>query len=117
MIPSAREILVGAAFLAQRYGLQVPESAVTASARAEAETLATDEADEPAALFFALCRRTRALGQAWSVLPDLVALSQATTLGQDLRATREELRSLRMAIATRRASYDDVCIRFRAWTS
>jgi hypothetical protein len=116
VIPSDRDIVAGAAFLAERYALEVPPPAVLKLARAEAVALAVDEADEPAALFYAFSRRARGLRSAWSVLPDLLALNQATALGHELVTERDALRSLRVAIATQTATFEEVRARFRSWT-
>lgn len=56
--------------------------------------LAPREADEPAALFFALAKLSGPLGQAWPLFPVLMGRNHAAGLGVVLRATNEELEEL-----------------------
>lgn len=105
MIPSDAEVL-GAwiPFLARRYDLEPPSPAAVTAALEEARTLAADGRDEAAALFFALSHRARALRGWWSILPHVAALRLAPGLG----ASAAELRALRLDVASRRASFEDV---------
>ncbi len=112
MIPSAESILGAHAFLARRFGLtSAPSEAGVRNALAMARALATQDTDEPAALFFALAMFPRALGDAWRVLPAVVAINHAVSLGLRLRMTRDELLPFYGAIVTRTATFEEV----RAW--
>lgn len=109
MIPSAAQILATHAFLARRYGLaeRVSEKGITAAVEL-AKTLATVERDEPAAVFFALSLYARSLGALWPLQPRLEADAVARGLGLVLDASSEELRALRLDVASQRVGYDEV---------
>src|SRR4051794_30879631 len=90
MIPSAAWFLSGLRFYARRHALPThfDEAAIT-EALVEAQQLAKTESDEPAALFFACARRSRAFAGAAGRIAPFVAQRQAETLG--LRLTVEDL--------------------------
>jgi hypothetical protein len=80
----------------------------------EASELAADRIeDEPAAILFAMTRRPRRLGDAWQALPLVLAENMARKAGMQLRLDIRdvELESLRLRVAARLATFDDV----RAW--
>ncbi len=109
MIPTLPEVIAAHEWLTRRYGLSGYRSdAVLAAAREEAEALADGTTDEPAALFYAFARRGHALRDAWAQLTDLLALNSLHSIGFDLTAASGELRSLRAAVASRRAAWRDV---------
>lgn len=110
MIPSIDEVLAAHEFVARRLDVDGrPNTEQIAGCLDEARAFADDRpADEPAALFFALTRRPRALGGLWRTLPLLLAVNQAREGGLRVNATEEEWRSLRLDIVSRRASIDDV---------
>ena len=109
MIPTVDVVIEGFGLLARRYRWPGDLNArVIADAIGEARALATDERDEPAAVFFAFARRPKALRQAWPLLPRFLAASVAAGLTMTIRATPEDFTTLRLAIAERRATYEDV---------
>ena len=113
MIPDLPEIVAAHEWLTRRYGLSGHrDDGVLAAARDEADALADSEADEPAALFFAFARRGHTLRDAWAPLTDLLVLTAVQRLGRQLAASGDELRRLRVSVAARRVSWDDVRVWF-----
>ena len=114
MIPSLSQIIDAHRFLNQSFDLKsVPDPALLELTRQEAITLATTEASEPAALFFAFSRRARALGDAWRLLPDLLAIHQARSLGKPLGLNHSELKSMRVDIARQALTFEQIRERLR----
>ncbi|MBX3275906.1 MAG: hypothetical protein KF729_36950 [Sandaracinaceae bacterium] len=113
MIPSAEALIEGWAFLARRYGLSGAVDAravgrVVALARACA---AGAEADEPAALFFALSREPEAFAGGWRRATEVFPSAHAHALGWTLDATPLEVANQRLAVYAGRAGFEDT----RAW--
>lgn len=109
MIPSADQLVATHAFLARRYGLRPHASEKGLQAAVElARTLAGTPRDEPAAIFFALSLYARSLGALWPLQPRLEADGVARGLGLALVATDEELRLLRLDIASQKRGFDEV---------
>jgi hypothetical protein len=73
--------------------------AAVAEALAEARRLAAAETDEPAALFFACARRSRAVAGAAGRIAPFAARSHARSLGLELTIEDLELEILRARIA------------------
>jgi len=115
VIATVDELVAAHEWLRRRHRLKsAPSRVVLESVRAEAVQLAATTADEPAAIWFALGRRGRALSDVWALLPDLVALNALQASGRALDANAKgALRALRTRVVTRTASYEDV----RAWFS
>jgi hypothetical protein len=110
MIPSDDEVLAMVPSLRVIFHVDADLSrAVVAAALEEARGLASDPRDAAAAVFYAFGRRAHVLRGWWRVLTDLLALHQVrTTTGTPLAATANELRALRVAVASRGATFDDV---------
>jgi hypothetical protein len=110
MIPTTTEVFAAFPFLAKLHGLQeLPDAGGVAAALEEARTLGADGRDEAAAVFFAFARRAHVLRAWWPALTfDLSAMLVRQRGGRSLHEFRDELRALRLDIAGRRASYDDV---------
>lgn len=113
MIPDASTVLIGAVFLARRYGVRRPPDAeVVRLALAKAEALAGGvERDEPAALFHALASVPHAFPGVGSGVVLLVTMNHSAALGLVLDAERGELLRYVRAISDGRVSFDEV----RAW--
>jgi hypothetical protein len=113
MIPSRESFLAGLRFYARRHALptRYDDSAV-AEALVEAERLTTAEIDEPAALFFACARRSRAfVGAAGRIVP-FVAQRHAESLGFELTVEELELEILRARILLGAVDFDELRARF-----
>ncbi len=110
MIPTIDEILAAHEFVARRFGVDGrPNVEQIAMCLDEARAFADNRpADEPAALFYVLTRRPRAIGGLWRALPLLLSVNQAREGGLRVDATEEEWRSVRLDIVSRRASFGDV---------
>ena len=79
------------------------------AARAEAEMLAAGkELDEPAALFFALARRSRSFGRLAADFIPGAACAQALAVGHELLLEPLELAMLRAAVLRGELAFDDV---------
>ena len=112
MLPSADELLAAWPFIARRYGLaQLPSRPAVDAALRLAQEHATGPEDAPAALFFALASYPRAFPGAWALASRLFASGLAASLGFRLDATEDELSTLRLEIAQRRAD----CEAVKAW--
>ena len=113
-LPSADQILAGYAFLARRHGIvdrTISERGVRA-ALADAAVLADgDDATEPAAIFYAFARRPRITRGAWVELADVLADTQARSVGLAVTAGPGDLRALMVSVASRSADFAEV----RAW--
>src|SRR5205823_4865767 len=109
MLPALGQIEAAFAFLTRRYALTFPfPAAAMSQALEDAHALVQTDRDEPAALFYALCMRARALGALWPVLPNLVAINHASSLGLSMRFDYRVLRSLRVRIAARSIDFEEV---------
>lgn len=111
-IPSFERVRDGYVFLARRHGYTgaLNEPAVHVALDA-ARALAAVPADEPAAVFFALASRAKALAGSWRTLPALVAMNLAAELGYRIAASREDYSALLFPIASRTMDFAAV----RAW--
>jgi hypothetical protein len=111
VIPALADVLEGWTFVARRQGLagEVHAGAV-AAALDHARVLTRNEAEEPAALFYAFACRPRAFLGGWRLMPGLIAINQAHALGYRLHAAPGELDPLRHHIATpsARPPFDEV---------
>ena len=110
--PTFERIRDGYRFLAlrNRYSGELNEAGIRA-ALTDARALAQRPEDEPAAVFFALAGRAKALAGSWRTLPALVAMNMAAERGGRLRATLADYSALLVPIASRTMSFDEV----RAW--
>lgn len=107
MILDAGRAVAGYPFIARRYGrvaLCDPGAASECFERAR-ELAAGVEANEPAALFYALASRRRAFPFAWKLMAWYLATAQATTNGLAVDATREELDALCVEVLYQRATW------------
>jgi hypothetical protein len=103
MIPSCEQFLLGLRFYARRHGLpERYDNAAVAQALVEAGHLAVTESDEPAALFFACARYSRAF----------VARGQAQSLGLELNVEDLEFEILRARILLGAIDFEEVRARF-----
>ena len=115
MIPSCERFLSGLRFYARRYILpEHYDDSVVAEALAEAERLAATESDEPAALFFACARCSRAFAGAAGRIAPFVARSHAQTLGLELDLEDLEFEILRARILLGAIDFDELRARFAA---
>ena len=110
--PTFEQIRDGYRFLAlrNRFSGELNEAGIRA-ALTDARSLAQRPEDEPAAVFFALAGRAKALAGAWRTLPALVAMNMAAERGGRIRATLADYSALLVPIASRTMSFDEV----RAW--
>lgn len=112
MIPSPERIVEGVAFLARRYGVLTRASrSLVQAAVEEATRLASQEADEPAALFYALARRQRAFPGVYSRTTAVLVLNQALRLHLMPRFTPDDLLPLYRPVASGEIAFSQV----RAW--
>lgn len=109
MLPSLEQIVATHAWLSRRLQLDgQPHEPALLKALEEAAALAQNPQDEPAALFYALARRPKALMDAWGPLTELIALNHARFLGSPLTVEAPDLlRQLCMALVSGRASWED----------
>lgn len=115
MIPGLEAFLAGLRFHARRHRLAVRhDEAALSEVLAFASHLATAERDEPAALFFACARRSRAFaGTAGKVVP-FVVRSHAASLGLELNIDDLELEILRARVLLGAIDFEEVRARFQA---
>jgi hypothetical protein len=113
MIPSVDEVVGSHAYVARRYGLTdtLHEAGIRNALTLATGLAAGDQAAEPAALFYALACFPRSLGACWWVLPTVLAVNHARTLGYRFGASREDLQRLYEPIAANTLDFEDV----RAW--
>jgi len=113
MIPGCESFLAGLRFYARRHGLPARYDQPTiAEALAEAAHLATAESDEPAALFFACARRSRAFaGNAGRIVP-FVVRSHLESLGLPLTMDDIELEILRARVLLGAIDFEELRARF-----
>lgn len=113
--PTFERVRAGYRFLALRhkYGGELNEAGIRA-ALVDARALALRLEDEPAAIFFALASRPKALGGSWRTLPALMAMNMAAERGLPLRASLEDYAALLVPIATRTLDFDTVSRWFAA---
>lgn len=116
MLPSADAILAGWPFLSRRFGIaSVPNrAAIEAALRLAIDCADSSERDEPAALFYGFTRYPRAVPGAWRLLAERLARAHAGTLGFAIAADAEDLSTLRLDVAQRRADCEAVKAWFRA---
>jgi len=113
MIPSCEQFLLGLRFYARRHALPDRyDNAAIAQALVEAGHLAATENDEPAALFFACARCSRAFVGAAGRIAPFVARSQAQSLGLELSVEDLELEILRARILLGAIDFEEVRARF-----
>jgi hypothetical protein len=109
VIPSTAEIFEGYGFHARRHGLpSASERAVAAALEAARGFAAGNEADEPAALFFAFATYRRAFPGALRFMTRSIAAGHARGLGFRLRATSAETDEWISGIMFRTVSFEDV---------
>jgi hypothetical protein len=113
MIPSCESFLAGLRFYARRHHLpaRYDESAIR-MALAEAVRLAPTESDEPAALFFACARRSRAFAGAAGRIVPFVARSHAAALALALSVDDLELEILRARVLLGAIDFEEIRARF-----
>lgn len=118
MIPTRDQVVHAWLWTARRERLaRAPNPQVIDLALAEASELATEIEDEPAALFYALARRPRGLGDAWGTTIVLLAANHARLCRTGFGSGPEELTELdrlRVAIVVQRLSFEHVRRWFRA---
>ncbi len=117
MIPTADELIAGYPFVARRHRRVAHfDRAAVQSVVELASRLASDrEADEPAALFFALASVRRAFPFAWRLMARVTARTHATNAGLVLGARDEDLDGLCNDVLFRRAGYAEVRAWFAKW--
>jgi hypothetical protein len=110
MLPSPERLLLGLTFFARRRDpwTRVEVSAITATLE-EAERLAAgQESDEPAALFYACARRSRAFGALARDFVPFIARHQAREVGYELGVEDVVLDLLRTRILLGAITFDDL---------
>jgi len=112
-LPSFDQLVASYSFVARRVGVVEgdPNTRVIGALLAHAKRLATTDADEPAALFYALVRYPRAFPGAWRAMTTVLTLNAALSRGFDLGISGDELAQAIRDVHDQRASYDDI----RAW--
>lgn len=117
MIPSYEAVAQAHRWLVARYGVRgtLHEPGVR-NALALAHTLATTAAEEPAAVFYALVRFSKALTDASRRLPLLLAVTLTHTHGQLLEANEQDLAALLLPIRMQTMDWPAVREWFRART-
>jgi hypothetical protein len=100
-------------FVAKRYGWSPDAYDLTEvhEAVTEARALATNESEEPAALFYALARRPRAFPEGWRVMARAAAMGHAHALGYAFDAKPDSLDAWVTRVVNGEASFGDV----RGW--
>lgn len=113
MIPSGETFVAGLRFFSRRHRLpaRYDETAIL-EAFAEAVRLAPIEGDEPAALFFACARRSRAFGGTAGRLLPFVVRSHAAHLGVHLAVDDIELEILRARVLLGAVDFAEIRLRF-----
>lgn len=113
MLPGSADLLEHINRLARMRDLRMSfDRALLDAALADAAQLAGERAqDEPAAIFVAFARRSRALGQVSDPLVPALARAQAIAVGYELVMEDLELRMLRAGVLRGELSFDDL----RAW--
>jgi hypothetical protein len=117
MLPTPEHFLEGLAFFARRHAPRAAnaDGAVIAAAVVEAEQLAGgDEANEPAALFYACARRSRAFGSLARDFIPFAARRQAHAIGCELDALDVELDILRLRVLLGAITFDELRAEFAA---
>ncbi len=109
-----RDLAASIDFLSQRFALSgYQDDRALREVADEANRLAGGDLNaEPAAVFYALSRRARSLRDAWSLLPELVAVNRARAAGWTFAP--EGVRALRVQVASGKATFDDVAAWFAA---
>ncbi|MEZ4309550.1 MAG: hypothetical protein R3F14_16050 [Polyangiaceae bacterium] len=113
MIPSCETLLAGLRFYARRHRLpaRYDEPAI-AAALGEAQSLAREEREEPAALFFACSRRSRAFcGTAGQLVP-MIARAHARAIGVELGVEDLEMEILRARVLLGAVDFAEIRERF-----
>lgn len=115
MIPDLETILDALYFVARHHHrLARHTRPEVVAALTEAAALATDEVDEPAALFFAFAKRPATFGDLWPPMVTRIALGRANVLGFELSVDERELDDLRLDVRDRARTYAEVRDWFRA---
>jgi hypothetical protein len=116
MLPSPERLREGFAFFARRHAPATRgEDVSIAEALAEAERLAAGrEEDEPAALFFACARRSRAFGSLARDFVPFITRRQALAVGFRLTAEDVVLDILRTRVLVGAMTFDDLRADFAA---
>lgn len=107
MFPTEDEVVEAYAWVAQHYGLSPEHSrpAIRAALR-EAEHLAEDVYESPAAVLYVFARTPRAFG-GHRTMTVLLTHAQVVSSGQRLDAALAEVAELARTIARRDAAYED----------
>jgi hypothetical protein len=116
MLPSPARFLEGFAFFARRHAplAQIEEASIVAALE-EAERLADGrEEDEPAALFYACARRSRAFGALARDFVPFIARRQAHAVGWQLDAEDVVLDILRTRVVLAAMTFDELRAEFAA---
>jgi hypothetical protein len=109
MIPGAQAVADAYAFVARRYGVTAkPDLAAIEAAVTEATSLAVRADDEPAALFFALARRPRALPGLWTAVVGVLVLNHARSLDLAFAGDARDLLPLFVPVARGVMSFPEV---------
>ncbi len=119
MLPTLDEVTAALPFLARRFGLPEATEATTRAIHAaieEARDLATNEADEPAAMFYALARRPSGLREWWPAICRVLPISMLTRSDRTLRHDEDEIHRLRLGVVIGTTTLDDVRTWFAART-
>lgn len=115
MIPSGETFIAGLRFFARRHRLPATyDEPSVRDALSEAARLSASEHDEPAALFFACARRSRAFGGTAGRLLPFIVRSHAAHVGLDLRLDDLELEILRARVLLAAIEYAEIRARFRS---
>ena len=115
MIPSAAQIAAAYRFVARRYGVDAePDALALEKAVKEAVALVRRQRDEPAALFFALARRQRALPGLWTPVVGLLVSNHVRTIGLELNGDARDLLPLYVPIARGAMRFEEVLGWFEA---
>ena len=116
MLPSPERFLEGFTFFARRHAplAQIEEASIV-EALAEAERLAAGrEEDEPAALFYACARRSRAIGALARDFVPFIARRQAHVVGWQLEAADVVLDIMRTRVLLAAMTFEELRAEFAA---
>jgi len=114
MLPSPERLLAGLVFPLRRLGKAgLPDVKAVAAVLTEAERLAAgEERAEPASLFFACARRSRAFGGASRFVVPFLARSHAHAVGLVLDLEDIELSILHTRVLRQEVDFEELRARF-----
>lgn len=108
MIPTLEQVVGAYELYRRRHQLAFEPNRISIrAALAMATRLATQEADEPAALFYAFGRYPRAFPGAWRDMTQLFAANRAAQLGSRI-PLNDELGDLLIRVTSDHVSYEEV---------